>query len=176
MKSLLLIIAFSFSLSFSYSQENSEFNFPESYFGNYTGNLVINSNKGINNYPMEFHLRPTDSSEIFEYVIVYGKGEQRQERNYTLKTKDVEKGLYTLDENNGILLDCKVIGNKIYFLFEVSDNLLSTFITFNTNDLIFEIIATNTKQKMVSGGQDEDTPEVFSYPINVVQRALLIKQ
>tara|TARA_R110000787_G_scaffold96415_5_gene199792 strand:+ start:8983 stop:9360 length:378 start_codon:yes stop_codon:yes gene_type:complete len=125
---------------------------------------------------MEFYLQPTDSSGVYKYVIVYGKGEQRQERNYMLKEKDPEKGIYTLDENNSILLDCKVVENKIYFLFEISDSLLTTFITFHKNDLIFEIVTTNTKQKIVSGGQDKDTPEVFSYPINVVQRALLIKQ
>ena len=176
MKKLLLIVAISFTLSITYSQETKLQNFPNSYFGNYTGDLIINTNKGIKNYPMEFYLQPTASSGMYKYVIVYGKGEQRQERNYTLKEKDLEKGIYTLDENNGILLDCKIIENKIYFLFEVSDSLLTTFITFNENDLVFEIVATNTKQKMVSGGQDEDTPEVFSYPINVVQRAVLIKQ
>lgn len=176
MKKLLLLLVLNFTLSFSYGQELTTTSFPDSYFGNYTGDLVINTNKGIQNYPMEFHLQPTDSSGVYDYIIVYGKGEQRQERNYTLKEKDVKKGLYTLDENNGILLNCKVIENKIYFLFEVSDSLLTTFITFNNNDLVFEIVATNTTQKMVSGGQDEETPEVFSYPINVVQRALLIKQ
>ncbi len=160
----------------SFGQEDNSTIFPQSYFGSYIGDLIINTNKGVQNYPMEFHIRPTDSSGVYDYVIVYGKGEQRQERNYTLKEKDVEKGVYTLDENNGILLDCKVIGNKIYFLFEVLDSLLTTFITFNDKDLIFEIVATNTAQKMVSGGQDEDTPEVFSYPINVVQKAVLLKQ
>lgn len=176
MKKLIFILVIIFTFPNSYSQESTTPSFPDSYFGNYIGDLVINTNKGIQNYPMEFHLQPTDSSGIYDYIIVYGKGEQRQERNYTLKEKNAQKGLYTLDENNGILLDSKVIENKIYFLFEVSDSLLTTFITFNKNDLVFEIIATNTNQKMVSGGQDEDTPEVFSYPISVVQRALLIKQ
>ena len=61
-------------------------------------------------------------------------------------------------------------------MFEIENSLLTTFITFNEKELIFEIIATNTTQKIVSGGQDEETPKVFSYPINVVQKAVLIKQ
>lgn len=176
MMKYLFIFLICFNSLVSFAQDDNSTNFPHSYFGNYIGNLIINTDKGIQNYPMEFHLQPTDSSGIYDYVIVYGKDEQRQERIYTLKEKDAEKGIYTLDENNGILLDCKVIDNKIYFLFEVLDSLLTTFITFNNKDLIFEIVATNTKQKMVSGGQDEETPEVFSYPINVVQKAILIKQ
>lgn len=170
------IILFGFTTFVTFSQNIKSQSFPKSYFGIYTGDLVINTNKGIQNYPMEFHMQPTDSLGIYEYVIVYGKGEKQQVRDYTLMEKDAEKGIYTLDENNGIILECKVIENKIYFLFEVANSLLTTFITFNNTDLIFEIVATNTTQKIVSGGQDEETPEVFSYPINVVQKAILIKQ
>ena len=172
----LVLFLFGFITLATFGQDVETQNFPNSYFGIYTGDLIINTNKGVQNYPMEFHLQPTDSLGTYEYVIVYGKGEQQQVRDYTLKEKDVEKGIYTLDENNGILLESKVIENKIYFLFEVENSLLTTFITFNEKGLIFEIVATNTTQKIVSGGQNEETPEVFSYPINVVQKAVLIKQ
>lgn len=172
----LIIFLYGFTTFVTLGQNVETKNFPNSYFGIYTGDLIINTNKGVQNYPMEFHMQPTDSLGVYDYTIVYGKGEQQQVRDYTLKEKDVEKGIYTLDENNGVLLESRVIENKIYFLFEVANSLLTTFITFNDKDLIFEIIATNTTQKMVSGGQDEETPEVFSYPINVVQKAVLIKQ
>ncbi len=125
---------------------------------------------------MEFHLLPTDSIGVHSYTIVYGKDEDRQERKYTLKEIDKNIGYYILDENNGILLDCKIIENNMCFLFEVMDSFLTTFVTFNDDLLIFEIVVTNTKSKKTSGGTDEGTPEIFSYPISIVQKAVLIKQ
>ena len=170
------LTVFLLTIQLSSAQKVNESKFPDSYFGIYTGEIVINSEKGLKNYPMEFHLLPTDSLGVFNYMIVYGKDENRQERKYTLKEKDKAKGIYTLDENNGILLDCKVIENRMYFLFEVMDNLLTTFIVFNDEHLVFEIVVTDTKQKNSSGGQDKDTPEVISYPITGVQKAVLNKQ
>ncbi len=176
MKFLTFLVAFIFTIQVSIAQDDNTSSFPDAYFGIYSGELVIHSEKGIKYYPMEFHLLPTDSIGAYNYMIVYGKDENRQERKYTLKEIDKSKGNYMLDENNGILLDCKVIGNKMYFLFEVMDSFLTTFVTFNSDHLIFEIVVTNPKTKKTSGGTDEDTPEVFSYPISVVQKAVLNKQ
>ena len=170
----ILVIVFFFQISFG--QENFLKTFPNSYFGIYTGELVINSAKGIELYPMEFHLLPSDKKGTYNYTIVYGKEKKRQERKYTLQEKDKEKGIYILDENNGILLDCKVIDNKMYFLFEVLETLLSTFVTFYDDYLIFEIVTTKISEKTISGGTNNDIPEVISYPINVVQIAHLNKQ
>jgi len=176
MKFLSFLIVFVCTIPFSLAQENSDITFPDTYFGTYIGDLEAHTDKGINNYPMEFHLLPTDTIGVYNYTIVYGKGEARQERKYTLKEIDKANGNYILDENNGIILDSKVIGNKMYFLFEVMDSFLTTFITFHKDYLVFEIVVSNIKSKKTSGGMDEDTPEVFSYPISVVQKAVLNKQ
>lgn len=176
MKTLYFLIIFFFTIQILIAQNDNPSSFPEAYFGIYNGDLVIHSEKGIKNYPMEFHLLPTDSTGIYKYTIVYGKDKNRQERKYTLREIDKITGIYILDENNGILLNCKVIENKMFFLFEVMDSLLTTFVTFNRDHLIFEIVVTNTKTKKTSGGTDEDTPKVYSYPISVVQKAVLIKQ
>ena len=175
MKSLYFLIIFFFTIQITIAQNDNTSSFPGAYFGVYSGELIIHSEKGIKNYPMEFHLLSTDSIGIYKYMIVYGKDKNRQERKYTLKEIDKAKGNYILDENNGILLDCKVIENKMFFLFEVMDSFLTTFVTFNNDHLIFEIVVTNTKTKKTSGGTDEDTPEVFSYPISVIQKAILNK-
>jgi hypothetical protein len=171
--SLLLMAFFTF---FLHAQEDTELKFPDAYFGKYKGTLHIATTNGNQTYPMEFHLLPSDTISRYQYTIVYGEGEQRQERRYTLIEKNTEKGEYIVDENNGIILDEKVIENRMYALFEVQGTLLTTFITFEEDHLIFEIIATQTKNKNISGGQDEATPEVISYPISTVQRARLIKQ
>ena len=172
---MLVLILFLFGIS-SEAQVKDSLRFPDSFFGKYKGILNIEATKGSSVYPMEFHLLPTDSLEVYKYTLIYGEGDTRQVRDYTLLTKDAEKGEYIVDENNGILLDDKVVGNRMYALFEVQETLLTTFITFEKDRMIFEIVATNTKNKNVTGGQTDSIPKVISYPISTVQRAVLYKQ
>ncbi len=172
-KVLFVIVLF---FQFSFGQESSNESFPESYFGIYKGELQIYGGNVTKTFPMEFHFLPSDSTGVYKYMLVYGSGDVVEYRKYALIEKDKKQGVYLLDELNGIQLDCQVIDNKMYFLFQVKDSLLTTFVTFEKDHLYFEIIATDVKNKNSSGGQDEETPEVFSYPINVVQKAILIKQ
>lgn len=176
MKNIILFISLLFSFSAIFSQNNTISSFPNSYFGIYSGTLTITAEKGKKDIPMEFHLLPMDSIGKYYYTIVYGENEERQERKYFLNEKDREKGLYEIDENNGILLEAKLVGNKLYSLFEVNSNLLTSFLTFNKDHILFEIVFSNTTQKTTSGGTEEDIPKVFAYPITVVQKAVLLKK
>ncbi|GAB5399077.1 MAG: hypothetical protein Aureis2KO_06620 [Aureisphaera sp.] len=156
------------------SQENLQF--PDDYLGIYKGILHIDSERGEQNIPMEFHLTSTDSIGSYNYILVYGEGEKRQERNYTLIEKDLERGHFVVDENNGIVLDDKVIDNRMYALFEVGGNLLTTFITFEKDHMTFEIVFAPKNKKNSTYAKDEEQTEVISYPITTVQRAVLQKQ
>lgn len=176
MKHYFTLISIFLLIQFSFGQESKIESFPESYYGIYKGELKIYGETVTRTFPMEFHLLASDSTGVFKYTLVYGSGDTIQYRKYSLIEKDKENGIYLLDELNGIQLDCRIIGNKMYFLFQVNDSLLTTFVTFEKDHLYFEIIATDIKKKNTSGGQDEETPEVFSYPIGVVQKAKLIKQ
>ncbi len=176
MKLFILSIVFLLPLTFIQGQDAESTGFPQKYLGAYIGELTIYSNKGQQKIPMELHLTTTDSIGIYNYTLVYGEKYNRQERPYTLKTVNNKTGDYTLDENNGIVLDCKLVENKMFFLFEVMDNLLTTFITFEKEYLLFEIVVTQTLQRKESGGQNDSIPKVYSYPISVVQKAILNKQ
>lgn len=171
---LLLLLFINFS--HSYSQEENGLDFPDDYFGIYSGPLEINSNNGIQSIDMEFHLKPTDSIGKYEYKLVYIVNGNRQERNYTLIEQNKESGQYIVDENNGIILDDKVVGNKMYALFEVNGTLLTTFISFGKDHMVFEIVATNTKDKRITHPDEDPNTEVISYPVSTVQRAVLQKQ
>ncbi|MEM7086842.1 MAG: hypothetical protein AAF489_11705 [Bacteroidota bacterium] len=159
-----------------FSQRDTSINFPDDYFGTYIGTLEISSKNGHQTYPMEFHLKPTDSPGKYEYKLVYGAGDARQERPYHLIAKDTATGSYIVDENNGIILHDKVIDNRMYALFEVGGNLLTTFITFEKDHMVFEIAVTNTSEKQHSYADNGEKTEVISYPISTVQRAVLQKQ
>ena len=172
---LLVLLSIIFLSNISIAQENSDNKFPNSYFGKYKGDLIISTDNGQQQIPMEFHLLATDSIGKFVYTIIYGTDKKQQIRAYTLYEKDKKTGNYLLDEHNGILLNAKVVENRIYFLFEVMGSLLTTFITFDKEHLVFEVVATQTKDKVRSGGLSEDIPEVISYPASIVQRGVLMK-
>ena len=172
---LLIIFSIICISNISIAQEHTDKIFPDSYIGKYKGELTIHSDNGQQNIPMEFYLLATDSVGKYDYTIIYGAGENKQTRSYTLKEKHASPGDYILDENNGIFLDARVVENRIYFLFEVMGSLLTTFITFEMDYMVFEIVASQTKKKSITGGLSEDIPEVISFPISVVQRARLQK-
>lgn len=160
----------------SIAQEQNDKIFPDYYFGKYNGDLIIASDNGQQKVPMEFHLLESEYEGKNDYTIIFGEGENKQTRSYTLLEKNASKGNYILDENNGILLETKVITDKMFSIFEVEGTLITTYISFGDDQLIFEVVAAQIENKTVSGELSEDIPEVFSYPVGVVQRAILFKE
>lgn len=158
------------------AQEGSNSVFPDDFFGIYSGTLKISSRNGNQELPMEFHLQPTDTLGKYSYKLIYIPEGNRMERAYHLIEQNKEAGEYIVDENNGIILDDKVVDQKMYAIFEVNDALLTTFITFEADHVLFEIVAANTTQKRTTYAENEEGTEVISYPVSTVQRAVLQKQ
>ncbi len=158
------------------SQEGSDPVFPDDFFGIYKGQLEINSKTGQNTIDMEFHLQPTDSVGKYVYKLVYIAEGNRQERDYNLIEQNMETGEYIVDENNGIILDDKVLDNKLYSVFEVNGSFLMTLMTFGEDHMVFEIIFSSKKDKRVTYPDSDPDTEVISYPVSTIQRAVLQKQ
>lgn len=171
MKKLVLFLLFFTSIISCFSQDKKE-TFPNNVLGVYKGNLTINSAKGVQKIPMEFHLQKTDSVHKFDYVLIYNK----IPRNYTLVVKDLKKGFFEVDENNGIILPTKYADNTLYSFFEVQGNFLSSRLHFKENSLDFEILFTATKNKIKTGGLSKEIPVVYGFPISTVQKATLVKE
>lgn len=169
-------LSFLIVLLFCFSAKAQDKVFPEDYFGIYKGDLEITNARGKQTIGMEFHLMATDSVDTYTYKIVYIAEGKRNDRNYTLKAIDKEKGAFAVDENNGILLSAKYIDNTLYSVFEVQKNLLITTERFYEDKMIFEIVFSGKNLEEKSGGLSEEIPEVISYPVTVTQKATLIKQ
>lgn len=115
-----------------------------------------------------------DSLSRSQWTIIYGEGEQRQERAYELICLDQDKGQYLIDEKNSILLPAFFADQTLISFFEVMGNYIVSTYRREGDYLYFENISTNTKQTKVSGGQG-DIPTVTSYLITNFQRAKLVK-
>ncbi|KOY85964.1 hypothetical protein AD998_07235 [bacterium 336/3] len=139
--------------------------------GIWKGKLEIFTGEGKKQeIPMELHILPTDSAHKFTFKIIYDKSP----RDYTLVVKDATKGIYTLDENNGIKMDMVLLNNSFVSCFEVMDNILISSYRLENNQIISEIFSCSKKQALKTGNMPEkDIPEVISYPPKVLQRAIL---
>ena len=170
MKHLTFLFTF-FMLSFSVLSQKKNISFPLNVVGIYKGDLHISTVKGKQTIPMEFHLKATSDSSRFNYILIYNN----IPRNYFLVIKDKEKGIYEIDENNGIVLPAKYTNNTLFSFFEVQGNFLTTRLAFDKKQLDFEILFTRLKDKIKTGGISKEIPEVFGYPISTVQKAILKK-
>jgi len=143
----------------------------EAWKGVWKGKLEIFTGEGKKQeIPMELHILPADSAHKYTFKIVYDKSP----RDYTLVIKDASKGLYTLDENNGIKMDMILLNNSFVSCFEVMDNILISSYRLENNQITSEIFSCSKKQALKTGNMPEkDIPEVISYPPKVLQRAIL---
>jgi hypothetical protein len=176
MKNFILFICIQLAIVSTFSQKNNN-SFPEDFLGIYKGMLHINSARGNQAIPMEFHLLATKDSTKFDYKLVYNGSA----RNYSLIIKDQSKGLFEVDENNGIILPAKFSENTLFSFFEVQGNFLSSRMEFLKNEMRFEILFTSKKNKIITGGskkaggKSKNIPEVLGYPITTIQKAILTK-
>lgn len=175
MKYIISLFILSFSLTVI-AQDNKAV-FPDDFLGIYKGDLNITNPKGTQTIKMEFHLLKTDKINEYTYTIVYAVEGNRQERKYKLIKDPKNSNKFTVDENNGILLDATCFNNNtLYSMFEVSGNLLTTTERFYDGKMDFEITFSSKKGQKKSGGDQHDTPDVISYPVSTLQKAILYKE
>lgn len=174
MKYLLIVCGFFVTLICSAQTENNII-FPEDYLGVYKGVLEIESQNGNQSIPMEFHLKATDSVNKFNYTIIYVINDKPSPREYTLIVTNRDKGLYKIDENNGIILDARLVGTTLTSVFEVQDNLLITTERFFNTYMTFDIVFSAKSQSIVTTAENEGI-NVTSYPITTTQTARLEKK
>jgi hypothetical protein len=151
--------------------------FPVNWLGIWKGELIIHKatepDKKIN---MELHILPTDSAKnLWKWNIIY-KGDKKDDiRNYFLMAIDTAKGIFVLDEKNSILLDFRYHENSFYSVFAVENSLLFSSYELKGSNLFFNITVCNRKNVRKSG-KKEGITEVESYPVTVIQQAILNKQ
>lgn len=156
----------------SFAQQES---FPQSWVGTWKGTMELHYKSGKSQEIVcELHLKEADSTNTWQWTIIYGEGATRQERKYRLIAQNMEKGMYRIDENNSIILDAFYANHTLISQFVVQDNLITSTYQRVGNVIYFQNLASNQKKYNQSGGKDK-IPEVLSFPISSLQRAKLLK-
>ncbi|NUN99603.1 MAG: hypothetical protein HUU01_03195 [Saprospiraceae bacterium] len=163
---------------FTNAQENV--GFPASWEGVWAGDLIIHNAKGpAQAIPMEVTIRQIPGTAKYDWLTVYNKDTVAGKRPYTMLVKDATVGHYAIDENNNIVLDAWFLGGKLFSRFEVEGQLLLCTYERQEENLVFEVVAgPATPVAKTGGGQvgEEKIPEVSSFKIGVMQRAVLKKR
>jgi hypothetical protein len=152
--------------------------FPDSWIGNYKGNLEI---YGVDNVQMELPMALEiykKSDTIYQWKITYDFKGKIDVRDYELKVIDKAKGNYLIDEKNDILINAYYKSEIFTSFFEVMDSFIVASYKREFDDIEFEIIASNKKQNSISGGTiiaNDSIPKVISYLVNGRQKARLKK-
>lgn len=151
--------------------------FPASWTGNWKGNL--HWYKGTSREPkvvnMELRIKPLDSAGVYTWQIIYG-AEATDNRPYLLVAKDTAKGLWSIDERNGIVLEQAWIANRFCGTFTVGGSTIVNSYWVEDGKLHCEFYSMGAKPVNTSGKGTEESPSVDSYRMNSYQRAVLHRQ
>ena len=148
---------------------------PAEWFGDWTGTLIIPNAKAQQEVAMELHIHPIKGEQAYQWQIVYGAGDKKNVRNYKLIPQSDKPGVFVMDEVNGILLDCRLMGMVMFSQFKVGDVLLTTREELRDGKLFTEIITSRFGSPRITGDKGKEN-EVHSYPLQSIQYATLTKQ
>lgn len=152
--------------------------FPQAWFGRWRGTAQsLAPGAAPQSFTMELVVGPTERPERFTWTVVYDGAQGRQERRYTLVAVDAARGLYLVDEGNGIALPHTLLAGALYSQFEVGGSRITArnvLLGSGTADerILVELVSTVTADAQKTGGQG-GTPEVLGWPVRALQSAAL---
>lgn len=124
---------------------------------------------------MELHVFPSeDSVGQYSWQLIYGEARTDQ-RPYTLKPADSNRGHWVIDENNSILLDHYWVGSVFSGVFSINGSTVLSSFRLEQDHIVVEFFGYKTPAERTSGGASPDVPQVESYRIGSYQRAVLSK-
>jgi hypothetical protein len=165
MKKVILVLFLSSSFS-TFAQTL----FPEKCLGVWQGMMHI-YNQGIlrDSVKVKFTVAKTTDVNAWTWKMEYLSEKMPMVKDYVLKLKDKEKGIYSTDEGGGLELMDYQFGNKLYSVFEVNGVLLTaSYEWIDKSNLVFE----------VTSGKKGESPvkDITNFSVANVQRVVMRKQ
>jgi hypothetical protein len=171
---LFLLTFFWLNESLAQEKKTPADNFPKNWIGKWKGNLSwfqgLQERQGV---PMELHILPADSTDQYTWRIIYGTT-GKDNRPYLLKPFNKERGHWLIDEQNSIVLDQFLLGNRFCGTFTVDGNTIMNCYELTGNNLLVEFYNFQEQPIVITGGGDS-IPKVKTYGMRSHQRAILKK-
>ncbi len=164
------------------AQSTDSLAFPASWAGDWSGKLLIYNAKGLAqsvDMTIEIHKIDTSTTGRYTFGLIYGSKEQDW-RPYELVPVKPERGVWSVDEKNSIVMESYLVGPKLLCWFVVEGSrILCTYEKTGPDTMTFEVLSGSETPVSTTGNTkqgEEDIPEVKTYPFVVFQRALLQKK
>lgn len=179
-KRLFFFLLLLLPLSLSAQQEGA---FPASWAGHWTGGLEIITPQGVmQQIPMEMEISASDTTDAWHWRSTFNPGlENEVVKDYLLRPRDPEAGLYLVDELNTIAIEAYLFeGRRLFSWFEVQGSLIQALYELQPDgSLLFEIVAGSLEPVSVTGDRvfrGDSIPPVQTFPLRSIQRAVLQKK
>ena len=148
--------------------------FPKSWVGYYEGELMIFGVDSIKQVvTMGLNIRSISDS-TYTWTISYLL-DKKDERKYELQVIDKQKGIYQIDEKNGILLEANFFNEHLISRFGVNKSLLDISYSKIGNQIHFMVISGN-RDGVLKEIEEDSIPEIFGYQVFSFQKAILQKK
>lgn len=151
-------------------------NFPQTWEGIWQGELNIYSSasaKSVQTLTMQLKIQPIDAKTwAWEIGYLVGEGDIRK---YELHEINAEKNEWLIDEKNGILLNQRLLGNRLIGSFSIEKSLIINSYEFNNDSIIVEFYSTQLDPENTIGLGTEESPVVGNHKVGNYQKAVLKK-
>ena len=147
--------------------QNQSLSFPERCLGTWVGMMKIyRHNALVDSVKVRFTSAITEKKGVYTWRTEYLSPTTPVTKNYQLKINDLSKGLYTLDEGDGLELPAYQINNKLYNLFKVGETWITATNEIRGDELIFEV---------ASGKEIQEVKGIKNVSFVNLQRVILKK-
>ncbi|HMP31836.1 MAG TPA: hypothetical protein PKD85_19695 [Saprospiraceae bacterium] len=146
--------------------------------GLWSGQLIIqNANGKTTQIPMSLTVLETASDSILTWTITYDK---QTPRSYSIHAINTTKGIYEIDEQNGIKIPAFCIGNELITNYEVMGNHMTViYDLLSPNEMTFKVNMWKNNNGQITGDtvyHGDTIPRVVTYMPMVYQVGKLKKK
>jgi hypothetical protein len=145
---------------------------PTEWHGNWQGTLKITNGQKNQEVAFKLEIKPISDSRV-TWHITYGEGDKAQTRLYELVALSKKPGYFELDEKSGIRMQERLLGNKLYCLFRVSNSLLHTKHELVGDVIHYEISTFAEKEPLKTAFEKNQQIAVDSWQLLSIQSAEL---
>lgn len=176
---LLLLVWFGFATNLFSQEENVHHptaepvrssngpGLPIQWYGTWHGTMAnINQLDEKQDVKVVFLIGPIPDSNELVWRITYGDADQPVVKDYKLVPDENQDGRFWINEQNGIKLRGRLVGNVMYSRFSVGESLLTARYELREGALVFEIVSS----REIKG---EGNQAVKDHEVNVIQTAIL---
>jgi hypothetical protein len=151
--------------------------FQQNIQGDWKGKLYIYSTNGKNmEIPMSISVLKTNSDSILTWTMTY---DVQEPRKYELHIINASKGLYQIDELNGIVIPALHRGSELITNYEVMGNHMTVIYDLTSqSDLLFKVNMWRTSNGKITGDTimgGDTIPKVTTFLPTTYQIAKLKK-